>query len=201
MSSAPDMGPAIQAQKQQSEFEQSYLNKIYADEAPFRALQLERGQFGASMFPSLAEDIKNPTLSPGFQKVANTGLDILRSKYSAAGSPSSGPSQVAGANFFTDLGSGELNRFNENRMRLAGFQGQPQPSQAPGILNTMQSGTNNLTDLLTTQASTQNQGGFPWGSLFGLGLGGLSGGLLQGGGTWSGGQAQGTAGGSIFNWG
>ena len=162
---------------------------------PFRLDQLARSKFGTSFLPTLADYIKNPTLSPGFQTALDTGLKTLRSQYSATGSPSSGAAQVAGAKFTEGLANDQLGRFNENLFRAAGFQGVNPPNQGANLVPSAVGIGNNISDLLFQKGSVgagnnaswlQTFGPFaslfPWGSIFGGGGAGVAGGAFEAGG-------------------
>ena len=110
-----------------------FTKMVRQEEAPFRDLQLQRGQFGASFLPTLRDVIDNPTLSSGFQLAAKEGVDLLRRKFARRGSPSSGPAQVASGRFLEGLTSRELDRFNQNLFSAVGLQGTPAQSQAPQL--------------------------------------------------------------------
>lgn len=164
---------AIRAQAADNAANRALMERQIAAEAPFREEELKRARFGTSFLPTVEKTVRNPTVSPGFDIVLNKGLDALRSKYAATGSPSSGPAQVAGGEFATGVANNELNRFNENLFRAAGFQGAAAPSQAPQYINAIQSGTNNLNDLMFARAF--NRGGSGSGAtLFGAGVGAAS---------------------------
>jgi len=102
--------------------------------APFFDLALNRGKFGESFYPMLADRIQNPTLSPAFKLYAKEGLDTLRSNYATTGSPSSGPAQIAGGRFLEGLAANQLERTDNMLMNAANFQGQLPVTQEPAYL-------------------------------------------------------------------
>ena len=141
--------------RRQRKFEERVYAETVAREAPFQAEALRRTQFGNAQLPTIQNRLDNPTLSPGFDLASKEGLDTLRSNFSASGSPSSGPAQIAGGRFIQGLANDELGRFNENLYRAAGFQGQPQPSQGPSIVNQIGNTSGDIAGLLQNQGAVR----------------------------------------------
>lgn len=146
---------AIDEMRRQRRFQRRVYEETVGREAPFNALALERSQFGNRQLPTIQNRLDNPTLSPGFDLAMKEGLDALRSNFSASGSPSSGPAQIAGGRFAEGLANDELGRFNENLYRAAGFQGQLQPSQGPAIVNQIGDTTKGIADLTASQGAVK----------------------------------------------
>lgn len=145
---------ALKWQKKVFRIQMQKMQEQLAREEPFRLDALARADFGVKQFPTLQNYLDNPTMSPGFQLAQKTGVDALRSEYSTTGSPSSGPAQVAGAKFTEGLANDELNRFSDNLFRAAGFQGNAQQSQAPGILGLATDTSKDISNLYQNQGAT-----------------------------------------------
>lgn len=125
------------------------INAIRAEEAPFKEAALRRTQFADEFLPTIRERVARPQLSEGFKIASREGIDLLRKSFARTGSPSSGPAQIAAGRFLSDLAGRELDRFNENLFRAAGFAtGLPQ-SQATGLVPG-----------LTNPLPSANSGGF-----------------------------------------
>lgn len=141
--------------KKQFKMQLAEYHAQIAREQPFRDAALEREQFGTSMLPMVRDRIDNPTLSPGFDLASKRGLDALRASYSTNGSPSSGPSQVAGARFEEGLANDELSRFNSNLFTAAGFRGTAPASQGPAYLGIAAGTGNEIPGLIQNQGNVQ----------------------------------------------
>jgi len=146
---------ALKLQRAMFQFQKRQLLEEQARQGPFIAAALERTQFGNAQLPTIQDRLDNPTLSPGFALASKEGLDTLRSNFSASGSPSSGPAQIAGGRFMEDITNNELNRFNENLYRAAGFQGQAPPDKGVSIMNNMSGTTNAMSDILQGQGAVK----------------------------------------------
>lgn len=154
-SQSDSLDDAIKEMRRLRRFQEKVYAETTAREAPFNAAALERTRFGNAQLPTIQNRLDNPTLSPGFNLAAKEGLDTLRSSFSATGSPSSGPAQIAGGRFIEGLTNDELGRFNENLYRAAGFQGQQTPSQGPSVVNQIGNTTGDIAGLLQNQGAVK----------------------------------------------
>jgi hypothetical protein len=137
---------------------------------PFFGLAQQRGEFGQSFQPDLAELIRNPTASPTFQLMAKEGLNALRSNRSVTGAPSSGPGQIQDARYVAGLAGHEIDSRNQLLFNTANqFQGQLPLTQEPQYLGQ----NTQLAQGIAQAHQADAQGGSGWSGLFGnlLGLG------------------------------
>ena len=140
---------ALAWQKKMDRWRQAQYEAELARKEPFRLLELARGQFGNAQLPALQDYLDNPTVEPGYEKYLKTGLDAIRGVSSVAGSPSSGPAQIAESNFVTDATNSQVGRRDRNRMTLAGYRGAPPGEPSPPMDNGM------VANLLQGQGATQ----------------------------------------------
>lgn len=154
-SQSSSLEDAIKTMRQQLKFQKQVYGDTVNREAPFNALALERSRFGNAQLPTIQNRLDNPTLSPGFALASKEGLDTLRNTFSTSGSPSSGPAALASGRFMEGITNNELNRFNENLFRAAGFQGQQTPSQGPSVVNQIGNTSSDIAGLLQNQGAVK----------------------------------------------
>src|SRR3990167_7267643 len=154
---------AAKANKKATQIQQQFRSRALglADrqfelEKPLTEQAVSRGEFGQSFYPTLQNYLNSPIENEYFQRTANKGLDTLRNKFSLYGNPSSGPSQVAGGEYLANLTGQALENRNRNLINVAGFQGQPVPTQVPAFLGLAGNATDNLSSLALNRGSQGN---------------------------------------------
>lgn len=142
--------------KKATSTEQAFQNRLldfqkeaYSGGQPFRDVALET-------LPTLKDYVMNPTISPSFKLAGEEGLNLISSEAATAGSPTSGPAQIAKGRFMSGLASSESDRMMNNLFRLAGFTtgvSSETTSQAGNILGTAGGVAGNIANLQTMQGA------------------------------------------------
>ena len=122
-----EQGEAIKSAAETQAAEQAKLldfqKQVYGEGQPFRDVSLQYAQTGAKTLPSLYDYVMNPQISQGAQMAATEGQNMISQDAATAGSPTSGPAQIAKSNFLARLMAGERDRQVGDMFRLAGFGG------------------------------------------------------------------------------
>lgn len=120
-------GKAIENAAETQAAEQAKLlefqKQVYSEGQPFRDVSLQYAQTGANTLPSLYDYVMNPQISQGAQMAATEGQNMISQDAATAGSPTSGPAQIAKSNFLARLMASERDRQVGDMFRLAGFGG------------------------------------------------------------------------------
>lgn len=169
--SAPGSGGLEKILKGQLDLQQQQ----FAREQPFYDISLNRAQFGQGFLPDVEQSIREPTLSPTYQLLANEGINTLRNNLAVTGSPSSGPGQLATGRFLAGLSGHQQDIANQNLFSAAGLGATQAPtSQALQLSPTISNTASQLAQLKFANANQPN----PY-AQFGSGLfGGLLGGIF-----------------------
>jgi len=118
-SSAINRAADTQAVEQQRLLD--FQKQVYGEAEPFRDIQLQYAQTGAKALPSLYDYVMNPTMSEGARMAATEGQNLISQDAATAGSPTSGPAQIAKSNFLARLMASERDRQVNDMFRLSGF--------------------------------------------------------------------------------
>lgn len=100
-----------------------FQKQVYAEGQPFRDISLDYARTGAKTLPSLYDYVMNPQMSEGARIAATEGQNLISQDAATAGSPTSGPAQIAKSNFLARLMASERDRQVGDMFRLAGFGG------------------------------------------------------------------------------
>lgn len=124
---AKEQSKAIKSASNTQAAEQQHLldfqKQVYGEGQPFRDISLQYAQTGAKTLPSLYDYVMNPTISEGARMAATEGQNLISQDAATAGSPTSGPAQIAKSNFLARLMASERDRQVGDMFRLAGFGG------------------------------------------------------------------------------
>ena len=124
---AKEQGKAIKSAANTQATEQRRLldfqKQVYGEGQPFRDISLQYAQTGAKALPSLYDYVMNPQMSEGARMAATEGQNLISQDAATAGSPTSGPAQIAKSNFLARLMASERDRQVGDMFRLAGFGG------------------------------------------------------------------------------
>ena len=100
-----------------------FQKQVYGEGQPFRDISLQYAQTGQRTLPSLYDYVMNPQISEGARMAATEGQNLISQDAATAGSPTSGPAQIAKSNFLARLMASERDRQVGDMFRLAGFGG------------------------------------------------------------------------------
>lgn len=138
-----------------------FQKQVYGEAAPFRDISLQYAQTGAKALPTLYDYVMNPTISQGARMAAEEGQNMISQDAATAGSPTSGPAQIAKSNFLARLMASERDRQVGDMFRLAGLGGDAggQAATATGQSGQLAQGAagigGNIANLQTTQGAVQ----------------------------------------------
>jgi len=138
-----------------------FQKQIYGDAQPFRDIQLQYAQTGAKALPSLYDYVMNPTMSEGARMAATEGQNLISQDAATAGSPTSGPAQLAKSNFLARLMASERDRQVNDMFRLSGFGSDAGATannatgQSVNLMNTASGIGGNIANLQTAQGAVQ----------------------------------------------
>src|SRR3989304_8654681 len=158
-SSAINRAADTQAVEQQRLLD--FQKQVYGEAEPFRDIQLQYAQTGAKALPSLYDYVMNPTMSEGARMAATEGQNLISQDAATAGSPTSGPAQLAKSNFLARLMASERDRQVNDMFRLSGFGSDAGATannatgQSVNLMNTAAGIGGNIANLQTAQGAVQ----------------------------------------------
>ena len=158
-SSAINRAADTQAAEQQRLLD--FQKQVYGDAEPFRDIQLQYAQTGAKALPSLYDYVMNPTMSEGARMAATEGQNLISQDAATAGSPTSGPAQIAKSNFLARLMASERDRQVNDMFRLSGFGSDAGATatnatgQSANLMNAAAGIGGNIANLQTAQGAVQ----------------------------------------------
>ena len=162
---AKEQGKGIKAAANTQAAEQQMLldfqKQVYGEAQPFRDIQLQYAQTGAKTLPSLYDYVMNPTMSEGARMVAMEGQNLISQDAATAGSPTSGPAQIAKSNFLARLMASERDRQVNDMFRLSGFGSDAGATatnatgQSANLMNAAAGIGGNIANLQTAQGAVQ----------------------------------------------
>lgn len=138
-----------------------FQKQVYGEAQPFRDIQLQYAQTGAKTLPSLYDYVMNPTMSEGARLAATEGQNLISQDAATAGSPTSGPAQIAKSNFLARLMASERDRQVNDMFRLSGFGSDAGATaanatgQSANLMNTAAGIGGNIANLQVGQGAVQ----------------------------------------------